>query len=49
MATDYKTTDEKPQHDINREVAKLLALSSDKIDKNEYVTVKQYYLLIKVA
>ena len=37
MAIVYKTRDENPQHDINREAAKLLVLSSDKIDKNEYL------------
>ena len=30
--------DEKPQYDINREAAKILALPSGKIDKYEYLT-----------
>ena len=30
--------DEKPQYDINREAAKISALSSGKIDKYEYLT-----------
>ena len=30
--------DEKLQYDINREAAKILALSSGKIDKYEYLT-----------
>ena len=33
-----KIKDEKLQYDINREVAKILALSSGKIDKHEYLT-----------
>ena len=32
--------DEKLQYDINREAAKMSALSSDKIDKYEYLTGK---------
>ena len=32
MTIDDKIKDEKLQYDINREVAKVLALSSDKID-----------------
>ena len=32
MATDYKIRDEKRQHNINREAAKISALSSGKID-----------------
>ena len=34
---DDKVGDKKLQFDINREVAKILALSSDKIDKHEYL------------
>ena len=30
--------DEKLQYDVNREAAKMSALSSDKIDKYEYLT-----------
>ena len=33
MTIDDKISDEKLQHDINREVAKILALSSRKIHK----------------
>ena len=38
MTTDDKIKDEKLQYDINREVAKISALSSGKIDKYEYLT-----------
>ena len=38
MTTDEKIKDEKLRYDINREVAKILALSSGKIDKYEYLT-----------
>ena len=38
MTTDDKIKDEKLQYDINREAAKVSALSSDKIDKYEYLT-----------
>ena len=38
MTTDDKIKDEKLQHDINREEAKLSALSSAKINKYEYLT-----------
>ena len=34
----YKIRDEKLQHAINREAAKISALSSGKIDKYEYLT-----------
>ena len=37
MRIDDKTRDEK-LHDINREIAKVSALSSGKINKYEYVT-----------
>ena len=36
MTIDDKIRDEKLQYDINREAAKILALSSGKIDKYEY-------------
>ena len=39
--------DEKTKCDINTEAAKMSALSSDKIDKYEYLQVKKVYLLIK--
>ena len=38
MRIDGKIRDEKLQHDINREAAKISALSSSKIDKYEYLT-----------
>ena len=38
MTTDDKIRDEKLKHDINREAAKILALSSGKIDKYEFLT-----------
>ena len=38
MTIDDKIGDEKLQRDINREAAKISALSSGKIDKNEYLT-----------
>ena len=37
MTTDDETNDEKVQYDINRETAKIWALSSGKIDKYEYL------------
>ena len=41
MAIDDKIRDERLQYGINREAAKILALSSGKIDKYEYVTVEE--------
>ena len=38
MAIDDKIKDEKLQYNINREAAKISALSSGKIDKYEYLT-----------
>ena len=38
----------KLQYNINREVAKISALSSGKIEKFEYHTGEKYYHLIKV-
>ena len=38
MIIDDQIRDEKLQFDINREAAKISALSSDKIDKCEYLT-----------
>ena len=38
MAIDGKIRDEILQYDINREAAKISALSSEKIDKYEYLT-----------
>ena len=41
MTIDDKFKDEKLQYDINREVAKISALSSGKIDKYEYLTSQE--------
>ena len=38
MTIDDKIRDEKLQYDVDREVVKILALSSGKIDKYEYLT-----------
>ena len=38
MTINDQIRDKKLQYDINREVGKISALSSDKIDKYEYVT-----------
>ena len=38
MTIEDQMKDEKLQYDINREVAKISALSSGKIDKYEYLT-----------
>ena len=48
MTIDDQIRDEKLQYDINREAAKIPALSSGKIDKYENILmVKKYYHLIK--
>ena len=41
MAIDDKISDGKLQYDINREAAKISALSSKKIDKYEYLLGEQ--------
>ena len=38
MGINDKIRDENLQYDINREIAKILALKSRKIDKYEYLT-----------
>ena len=38
MTNDDKIRDEKVQYDVNREAAKISALSSGRIDKYEYLT-----------
>ena len=38
MTIEDEISDEKLQYDINREVVKISALSSEKIDKYEYLT-----------
>ena len=45
MTIEDQIRDEKMQYDINKEVAKISALSSSKIDKY-ILLVKKYYLLI---
>ena len=41
MTIDNKIRDEKLQYDINREAAKVSALSSGKIGKYEYLTAEE--------
>ena len=41
MTIEDKIRDEKLQYDINKEASKILALSSGKIDKYEYLTSKE--------
>ena len=41
MTIDGQIRDEKLQYDINREAAKILAVSSNKIDKYEYLTEEE--------
>ena len=38
MTIEYQIRDEKLEYDINKEAAKISALSSGKIDKYEYIT-----------
>ena len=44
MITDDKIKDEKLEYGINRKATKLLALSSGKIDKHEYLTGEEILL-----
>ena len=44
MTIEYQITDEKLQYDVNREAAKISALSSGKIDKSEYLTGEEILL-----
>ena len=48
MTNDNKIRDGKLQYNINREAAKIFALSSDKIDKYEYLTGEEILLPIQV-
>ena len=48
MQINDKTKDEKLQYNINREVAKISALSQSKIVKYEYLTSEKYCHLIKI-
>ena len=41
MTMDDEIRDEKLQYDINRETAKMSALSSGEIDKYEYLTIEE--------
>ena len=41
MTIDDQIRDEKLQYHVNREAAKISALSSGKIDKYEYLTVEE--------
>ena len=43
MTNDDKIRDEKLQYDINREAAKIKALSSRKIDKYEHLTGEEVF------
>ena len=47
ITIDDKIRDEKLQYDVKREAVEISALSSEKIDKYEYLTVEENYLLIK--
>ena len=44
MIIDYKIRDEKLKHNIKTENAKIAALSSGKIEKYKYLTVKEVLL-----
>ena len=44
MTNDNKIRDGKLQYNINREAAEIFALSSDKIDKCEYLTDEEILL-----
>ena len=46
MIAEDQIRDEKLQYDVNREAAKISALSSGKIDKYEFLLVKKYCPLI---
>ena len=48
MTIDDKIRDEKRQYNINREEAKISALSSGKIINMNILQVKKYYLLITI-
>ena len=47
MTIDDQIRNEKLQYDINREAAKILALSSGKTDKYQYLTGEESCHLIK--
>ena len=45
MTIEDQIKDEKLQYDINREAAKISALSSGKLDKYEYLTVGEIFTI----
>ena len=47
MTFDDKIKDEKVKYDIDREAAKISAISSEKIDNINILQAKKYYHLIK--
>ena len=47
MTIDDQIKDEKLQYDINREAAKISALSSENLINMNILWLKKYYLLIK--
>ena len=49
MTVDDKIRYEKLQYNVNREAAKISALSSGKTDKYEHLTGEKYYHMIKVV
>ena len=48
MEIDDKIIDDKIHYDINREAAKISALSSGNIDKYQHLTGEKIFYLIKV-
>ena len=46
MTADDQIRDEKLEHDINREAAKISAISSGKLISMNILQVKKYYILI---
>ena len=48
MTIENKIKDEKLQYDINREAAKISAVSSGKIDKYEYLTGEEIQQIILI-
>ena len=47
MTTDDKITDDKLQCNINRQAARISALSSSAFDKYEYLKGERYHLLTR--
>ena len=48
MTNNDNIRDEKLQYEVNREAAKIFALSSGKIDKMNILKVNKYYLLSQI-